>query len=125
MFETEGLKPFLDAANTSAGNRVYPRRLPQGVVLPAVVYFMVSPGISYVSNGQSSLQTPRYQFDCWGASYITAKTLAKELKTLLSGYAGLMGSRTVTAVFIDDERDDDDPDTNRYWTSLDVTIHHT
>lgn len=125
MFETEGLKPFLDAANTSAGNRIYPRRLPQGVVLPAVVYSKVSTGIGYVSTGQSSLQTPRYQLDCWGASYISAKALAEELKTLLSGYAGPMGSRTVTAVFIEDERDDDDPDTARYWTSLDVTIHHT
>ena len=123
MFETH-LFDYLSHAGTSAGNRVYPKRLPQGVTLPAVTYLKVSPGIVYHSAGQSSLEMPRYQFNCWGATYLQAKALADELKARLSGFQGQMGTKTVTAAFIEGERDDDDPETERENVILDVIIHH-
>jgi hypothetical protein len=123
MFEA-GLFTFLASSQTSAGNRVYPRRLPQAVTLPALVYFKVSGGVEYVSNGQSGLQTPRYQINCWAATYIEARALAEQVKSLMSGYAGAMGNETVTAVFIEDDQDDDDPDSEREVVRLDVIIHH-
>jgi hypothetical protein len=123
MFET-GLYTFLSSIGSSAGNRVYPRRLKQGATLPALVYFKVSGGISYHSSGGSGLKTPRYQINCWGNTELEAKTLAEELKAVLSGYRGLMGTETVTAAFIEDEQDDDDPNTERCLVRLDVVIHH-
>jgi len=123
MFETH-LYNYLSQAGTSASARVYPRRLPQGVTLPAITYALVSSGIEYQSAGQSSLETPRYQLDCWGATYLAAKTLAEELKARLSGFRGQMGTKTVTAAFIEGEREDDDPETQRECVSLDVIIHH-
>jgi hypothetical protein len=123
MFEI-GLFTFLSNAQTSAGDRVYPRKLKQGAQLPALVYFKVSGGINYVSNGQSGLETPRYQINCWAETYIAARALADEVKTLLSGYQGAMGNETVTAAFIEDDQDDDDPETEREMVRLDVIIHH-
>lgn len=123
MFEI-GFFTFLSSAKTSAGERVYPRKLKQGAQLPALVYFKVSPGVNYVSNGESSVKTPRYQVNCWAETYLEARTLAEEVKTLLSGYAGAMGNETVTAAFIENEQDDDDPETEREMVRLDVIIHH-
>lgn len=123
MFE-EGLFIFLSTARTSAGNRVYPRKLPQGAILPALAYFKVSGGISYTSSGESSLKTPRYQLNCWGDTYLAARTLAEEVKALLSAYKGAMGNETVTAAFIEDEQDDDSPETEKELVRLDIIIHH-
>jgi hypothetical protein len=123
MFEAD-LFTFLSTAQTSAGDRVYPRKLKQRAVLPALVYFKVSGGINYVSTGQSSLETPRYQINCWAQTYIAARQLAEEVKARLSGYRGAMGDKTVTAAFIEDDQDDDDPETEREMVRLDVIIHH-
>jgi hypothetical protein len=119
-----GLYTYLVSANTSAGDRIYPKRLPQGVALPAVVYLKISAGIDYTQSGESHLRTPRYQFECWGADALTAKNLAEQVIQVCSGYAGLMGDQTVQAGFIEGERDDDDPETDRDRVSLDIIFHH-
>jgi hypothetical protein len=123
MFEA-GLFTFLATAGTTAGNRVYPRKLPQGVTLPAMTYFKVSPGIEYTHSGESGQRTPRYQLDCWGADYMEARSLANEVITAISGYSGMMGDETVMAAFIEGDRDEDDPASGRSQASLDVIIQH-
>lgn len=123
MFDA-GLYAFLVAANTSAGERVRPMRLPQGLALPAIVYSEVSPGIEYTQSGESSVREPRYQLDCWGADELAAKTLAKEVILVISNYNGLMGNETVYAAFIEGKKDDPDPDTGRCRVIIDVVIQH-
>jgi len=123
MFE-EGLATFLCDAGTSAGDRIYPGRLPQGVVLPAVMWFKVSAGIEYTQSGPEKGREPRYQLDCWAETYLEARTLAEEMIAALSGYRGAMGNEMVEAAFIEGDRDNNDPETGRHWASLDVILHH-
>lgn len=123
MFD-EGLYTFLVSTATSAGNRVKPMRLPQGLALPAIVYSEVSPGIEYTQGGESSVREPRYQLDCWGADELAAKTLAGEVILAMSNYNGLMGSETVYSAFIEGKQDDPDPDTGRCRVIIDVVIQH-
>ena len=118
----EGLFSFLSKGGTSAESRVYPLKLPQGVTLPAIMYFQVSNPFEHSHDGASKLQHPRFQMDCWASTYLEAKTLANELLELIDGYAGMMGAATVHAAFAEDQRDNWDPDTGRHWVSVDVVI---
>jgi len=124
MFET-GLVSFLKAGNTSAADRVYPQTLPQGAALPALVYFSVNTPVDYTQQGESAIQTGRYQVECWGETYQDAKTLAEETRQMLSGFQGAMGEETVSGAFIEDEKDDKDPLTERKRIILDVLIEHS
>lgn len=121
----EGLFSFLSNGGTTAGERVYPLTLPQGVTLPAIAYFLVSNPFEHSHDGPSKLQHPRYQMDCWAGTYLEARILASELLGRIDGYKGMMGVSTVHAAFAEDERDNWDPDTGRHWVSVDVVVWNT
>lgn len=123
MFDA-GLCAFLESAGTPAGERIYPMRLPQRAVLPAIVYQEVSPGIEYTQSGESGVKEPRYQLDCWAANEFAAKMLALSVRMAISNYNGAMGNEQVFAAYIDGTRDDPDPDTGRCRVILDVVIQH-
>jgi hypothetical protein len=120
----EGLFSYLSTANTAAGSRIYPKRLPQTPTLPAITYFEVSDPPEHTHSGPSKLRHPRYQLGCWAADYIGSKSLAEEVKTKIEGYSGSMGGVTVNVSLIEDGGDNEDPDTGRWWVNLDVIIWH-
>ena len=124
VFE-EGLFTYLIGLGLACSNRVYPMRLPQGVTLPAMTYQLVSDAHDYTQTGQSALGDPRYQINCWGSTYGDAKSLAEALIAQISGYKGSMGSATVYTAFMEDNRDNVDPVTGRYWVSVDVKIFNS
>lgn len=109
---------------TDAGERIYPRVLPQGTPLPAVRYFQVSNPVEYSQSGMGGTQHPRFQFDCVGATYLQAASLAKQLTSVLNAFRNVSGATvTANATFIEDAaRDDYDPDTGRHTASVDATI---
>jgi len=121
VFE-EDLFVFLSGAGTSAGSRVYPLNLPQGGTLPAIRYFLVSDPSMVTHSGRSKTRNPRYQMDCYGATYLDAKRLAMQVITLLDGYSGTMGSAQCQAGFQENQVDNFDPETGRYWVSVDVVM---
>ncbi len=96
--------------------------LPQSPTLPAVRYLMVSDPSTMTHSGRSKLRNPRIQLDCFGEDYLSAKRLASEMITLLDGYTGAMGSVQCQAGFQENQVDNHDPDTDRYWASVDVVI---
>lgn len=118
----EDLFTFLSDSGTSAGNRVFPARIPQGQTLPAITYRLVSNPGEPTHSGPSSLRHPRFQLDCWGNTYLEAAGLAEQVVGLLDGYRGLMGGTQVHAGLLEDARDNDDPETGRRWVSVDVII---
>ena len=124
----EGLFDFLSDSGLSCGSRIYPSTLPQGVTLPAIVYSLVSNPPEMTQSGPSSLRYPKYQLDCYADgedAYLDAARLADQVITVIDGYTGLMGSITVHAGFRDEMRDNHDPETSRYWVSVDVILWHT
>lgn len=124
---SEGLFTYLSNGGTSAGMRIYPNTLPQGVTLPAIRYTLVSNPSEHTHSGPSSLKNPKYQFDCVAdgdEGYRDAHILAEEVIVLLDGYRGPIGAFTCQAGFQDAERDDYDPETGRHAVQVDVIIWH-
>ena len=105
------------------GDRIYPLVLPQKVALPAVVYQRISLWQTYTHNG-ASLARPRFQNTCVGRTYAEAHDVAAQVRDALSGYRGMMGSVAVEAAFIDNEREDYEPETDSYIRQVDVIIWH-
>jgi hypothetical protein len=66
-------------------DRIYPDVVPQGVTWPAVIYHQVSESASYSHDGDSNLDTDRYQFDCYGSTKVSARAVKDALRSLLSG----------------------------------------
>lgn len=107
--------------------RVYPVKMPQRPTYPAVTYFRVSGPREHSQSGPSGLAHPRFQLDCMAATYAGAKTLAAAVRLALDGFRGSMGGGggvDVNAVFIEDDRDDQDDDIQVYWVSLDAVVWH-
>lgn len=89
------LRAFLlaDAAIAAViGTRMYPGKLPQGMVLASIVYTLASDPGDYHHEGPSGLAHPRYQVDAWAPTLDAATSLANLIKSRLDGYSGAMGS---------------------------------
>ncbi len=91
--------------------RVYPLRLPQRTVLPAIVLTKIS-GVRYGHlRGNDALARPRYQVDSWAATHDAATALGALCRQRLNGYAGdwtdsESPATTVTVkIFIDGDQD--------------------
>jgi len=98
--------------------RVYPLRLPQNPVLPAVTLFKVSTPREQSHGGDSALQHPRYQFSCWAETYGAAWAVADQVRLALQGLAaGGVG-------IYDNGVDMYDPETGWYHVAIDITIWH-
>lgn len=128
MTVEEGLYAYLAAhAGLSAliGTRLYPVTLPQTPTLPAVIYQRVSGPEVYSHQGFSNLVTPRFQFDCRGLTYASAKAVAAQVKAALRGYKGLMGTVSVNGARIENDLDASDPELGHYSVLIDAVIPHT
>lgn len=118
----EDLFSFLSDQGTDAAARIYPQSLPQNCTLPAIRYQQISEPGTHSHSGRSSLRHPRFQFDCFAGTYLAAKRLADQVINVLDGYTGGMGSRTCQAGFLENARDNHDPELNRHWVSVDIEI---
>ena len=111
-----------------AGTRVSPRRLPEGVTLPAVTYQMVtSPKVTTRDAGPASLAISLYQFTCYATTYAGARALAKQVRLALDGYQGTMGGASgvrVDGAYVSDERDGYTESLEMYQVQVDVMLQH-
>jgi hypothetical protein len=103
-----------------AGERVYRRRLPETVVLPAFSYTRITTVGEYTHDGDSDLPTIRFQVDCWADDPDAADVLAIAAKGRLSGTRGPGGQPS--AVYIDNDAETDDDESRTYRRVLDVMI---
>jgi hypothetical protein len=89
--------------------RVYPIKLPQSAVFPAVVYQRVS------TVGGFALGTPvgptrsRVQLSAWAATYGQARQLGEAVVHALNGWAGTAGGQDVQLVRLVNWLDDYEP----------------
>lgn len=120
----EGLYAFLAAQLPAIGGRVYPDKLPQEPVLPAVTYRKVSGPRVHSHDGPSSLAHPRFQVSCWAATYAEAKDLSEDVRQALDGYTGAMDGEQVQAVLLSNEIDFHHGEVMYYQVALDFVIWH-
>lgn len=123
IFE-EGIFSLLSSFETAAGTRIWPNVLPQGEPMPAIKYFLVSDPPMRSHSGPGTTARPRYQLDCYAATYEEAKALAQDIMYRLEGYTGNFGNIPGYVSFVEDARDNYDPDTARHWVSIDVMLWH-
>jgi hypothetical protein len=129
----DGLFAYL-SSTLSIGDRVYPLTLPQGAVLPAVVYQLVggegplhSHGDAHDGEGPSgsTYQRSRVQLGCWADSARAAEVLAAEVEGAVDAFAGTWGTVPIASALVDISIDDFRPDVGRYRRIVDVVVQWT
>lgn len=129
----EGLYSYLSgkaAISALVSTRVYPMLVPQGATYPAISYQKISGNhVRALSGSTAGLANPRIQINCWARTYSAAKSLAEQVRLAMDGYAGSMGSESVNACFLMDERDQFEPSPGNeadrlYCTQLDFEVWH-
>jgi len=106
--------------SATVADRIYPVRLPDEVILPALVYLKAS-CIRYASHGgPSKLASSRFQLDCYAEDYLEAKRLALAAVAALHGRKG----GDIQAAFNENETDGFSPDDGIFRVTADVLIWH-
>jgi hypothetical protein len=126
----DGLYAHLSSV-LSVGDRVYPLMLPQGAVLPAVVYQLVggegplhSHGDAQGGEGPSrpTFQRSRVQLGCWADSAREAEVLGLEVESAVDGFTGPWGDIWIASALVDTSLDDWRPEVGRYRRIVDVQV---
>lgn len=106
--------------------RIYPYKLPQNPIMPAITYQRVSTSRYHThdTSGASGLARPRFQFDCYASSYLGAKQLVEALRGVLEGFNGYVGAQRIQGALSQNETDFYEDVTGLYRRSIDFMIHH-
>lgn len=107
------------------GTRISPQPLAQRPTLPAVTFQKISNafGSDRGDSGKATIERPRYQFDCYGATYSSAHSVAQQLREALAAIAQASNPR-VDVAYLQDELDYYEPETGRYRVIVDAFIWH-
>lgn len=99
-------------------------RRPQGEALPAIVLHRIDGTPDVTHGGASGLVVSRVQVDCWGASFGSAKAIARAVQTAITAQTFTQGATRFDVILIADERDStfDENNTPIFRTSLDLMI---
>tara|TARA_Y100000310_G_scaffold239557_1_gene243183 strand:- start:1870 stop:2286 length:417 start_codon:yes stop_codon:yes gene_type:complete len=122
---------LVEAAAISAvvGSRVYPNLLPNGTTYPALMYRPISSNRDQTHNAETgSFVKSRWEFNCYGASYTEATTLARAVRAELESYQGDLGANgktyAVDNIEIDGPRASYDQDVGTHKLQIDAMIQH-
>ena len=101
-----------------AGTRIRPTQRTQGETTPSVVVTTVAGGDIYHHQGKSDIDDALVQIDCWAPTMLGAKTLARAIKTALSGQNFLQGSVRFNRIFLENERDSAEGENPRLFRTM-------
>lgn len=132
---TDAMWEYLGAETSVGQENIYPWRLPKDAVLPALTFqFIPSSGPVKVHDDahdtgtvQTLFDRRRMQWDAWAHSYREIEALGQELKHLLQGFHGTMGTTTpieIGSIHIDIELDSYDEDIRVYRRILDGMVRY-
>ena len=100
----------------------------QGTALPAAVLTTISEVRSYAQDGDNNLQQTRVQIDCYGATYASARGLARAITTALTAFRGPVGTTDFRGIFKDGDRDFREGSTQGvdayFRATLDFLVHY-
>jgi len=95
-----GIRTYLltkSAITDIVGTRIYPAALPQNADLPAIVYHVMGGSPDDVLTGSSGSYRASVDLDCISTNHITTNNLAEQVRLLIQGYFGAMGTEQVNA----------------------------
>lgn len=94
------------ALQALVGQRVYPVARPQGSARPAVEVSRIYGAPEYADDGEVGLQQARFQVDCWGDDYASAKNTGRAVTARLSAVRDVtQGTTTFLYIMLDNEQD--------------------
>lgn len=98
--------------NAIISKRIYPERMPQGKVYPAITYTRINTDPTDEKDGVSKLDTIQVDLDLWGVDFKILKDLAKKVRTALDRFSGTKQSQVIDSIifanqnsFFEDEAD--------------------
>ncbi len=103
------------AVSALVSTRIYPLKMPQNPVMPAITYRRVSGARISSIDGITQTDNPRYQVDVWGSSYDSVRSVVEPVIQAMDG------SATFKAVMITD-LDFYEDDTTLYRAAVDFSI---
>lgn len=110
-----------------AGARIFWGQAQQGHEQPFIVLNVVAGPHTYAFDRDTGHVDSRVQMDCWAGDYVTAKTLARAAIAAVTGFRGSSGSIDFGGVFVDGERDLNEPRqgdiATRYRVAVDLAVH--
>lgn len=113
------------------GSNIWRGRLPQSYSWssPAITFRRISEPHDHNLDGASGIAQARVQIDCWARSAATADNVAEQVRLVLQGYSGTLGTITATSVVLDNvvsipEQPKDASDEWRYHIALDFLIFY-
>ena len=104
------------------GGRTHAPRLPRSPMFPGLVYQRVSGVPAYSHDGYSHLTETRYQITGWATGYEEVREMAAQVRTVLDGYEGMMGSTFIGHCLCVADRDIFEAGTGIYQVPLDFMI---
>lgn len=102
----QDLAAWLLADPAMAGATVNWNARDRGAGLPAVVLRVITRGPDYIHAGPSGLVESRVQADCYGSTYMQAKTIARAVEARISAQRFMQGATKFNGAFVNGERDD-------------------
>lgn len=121
----EGLiKYLLSGSPAVSGGRIFPVKAPQAVVKPYVVVEKISGERMRSVAGPVGRARPRFRVHVFGDTYSSVKAIITEIRIMMDGYSGLMGTVQVDAVSLETEADLYEDITKIHHCLLDFFISH-
>jgi len=108
-------------------SRVYPMRLPQSPTYPAVTYQRVAGERTPAMGADTGVMAAVVQLDAWGATYPSAKAVAKQVRLALERHRNGSSDPEILDIFIERDQDLDpaeEPVPDLFRVSLDFRVWH-
>ena len=111
------------------GTRVYYERAPLGAALPYIVHTQDGSDPTYSLTGETGTTADSFEVTAFAQTALKAMQIGDELRNVLSGYRGRMGSETRCDARIIDrfsgyETPDDGSDRGTYYCTLRIEVVH-
>jgi hypothetical protein len=127
MYIQEALHDYLleqSALTDLIGSKLYYVKAVQKVVSPYTVMTKISDSTVQSHEGNSHQSTARMQFSTFALTYVETLPIAAVIKSILTGYKGLMGEIYVKNILFDDEGDGYEPETGLFHLRSDYLVQY-
>lgn len=109
------------------GTRSFADRLPQGPVLPAVVFQRISTVRQRAMGSDPGIVMTRWQLSCWDSGKAGTKAVSAQVIAAFNRWRDTQDGTQIDDTFIDGELDDFEPDVGEigfHRSLVDVIVHH-
>ena len=115
MIEIDLYTRLKDDAALSAlvGSRIYPKKAPQNVQTPYIVYHVITDTNNQCIEGEVYQSDTRFQIDCWSKKYSEVVLVKNAVKASIIGFKSSYQISTM---------DDYEPETELYREMIDLTL---